>query len=255
MSEPSDNQRDGALAPEELTPDVVQAVDGAGDLWHALDGCFASQRVAAPGEHPFRAAVLAHMRGEPVAAARLERGPRALVLGVALLGAVLMTFVHGLRPDLGEHALWTLALPVLVFAFGFVAGGRAFDTHRGALVDLAAPAAGIGVFLAAAFLFEPTPSTIHPRSVVGSAIGCAAYGLVVALLVLLPAIVVARRSMAGPTRFGAALLGLVAGGLAVGSLHVGCGVVDPVHQLLGHGLVFGLGVALALGLRRVRRFS
>jgi hypothetical protein len=74
-------------------------------------------------------------------------------------------------------------------------------------------------------------------------------------LVLLPAIVVARRSMAGPTRFGAALLGLVAGGLAVGSLHVGCGVVDPVHQLLGHGLVFGLGVACALGLRRIRRLS
>lgn len=234
---------------------AADAVGGTGQLWHELDSHAPSG--CAPLHSQVRTDILAHLSGQPVAALPLGAGYRvsAAFAGLAMTALVLIFF--GLRPDFGQQPWILMAVPAAVLAGGFIIAISLFDALPNKLPALlgvaSAAVAVLVVFLAANLLVEPVLyAGASGEAFWAHILGCEVVGTTVALSALFPAVFFARRTLAGPTRWGAVVLGMMSGGLAVGALHLGCSVVEPVHLTLGHGTVFLTGIILALLLRRAR---
>ncbi|MCA9563337.1 MAG: hypothetical protein KC561_07600 [Myxococcales bacterium] len=200
-----------------------------------------------------RRLILDHLRGIPVSALRLTTVQRVVlsVLGVAI--AAVFTGLHGFRSDFGSQP-WTMSvLPAGLLTIGFASGLSLFDRKRQVAATAVLGASLLGVFALFGLLVEPTHESIPDgEGWVSHAISCGLTGFILCLAVVVPAVMVAKRAMAGPTRLGAVMLGLVSGAVGVAALQLGCGMVSRAHILVGHGVVFALGIGVALLLRRVR---
>jgi len=241
--------------PAQVDADVDGAVDGEGDLWHALDSCFTTEAVDRT-DSPVKTAIASHLKGSPVSALRLSTRHR---VAIAIAGAVAMLAIlasAGLRSDFSEQP-WSIVLgPAILLSVGFIVGVRLFDAHYRGLFDVATLIAVLSVFVVSSLVIQPEAHSMSSADgPVAHGLQCGGMGLIITLSALLPAIVLARRNMAGPTIFGAILIGALCAALGLGTLQLGCGIVDKPHLLLGHGLVFVVGIGAALMLRRVRAFS
>lgn len=203
--------------------------------------------------------ILAHMKGEPVAALPLPAKLRAMLAIVGVVAAAVIVLLLGVRPDFSEQPVTLVLIPALLLAAGFSAGLGFFDgqANRTTLIkSFGIAVVGVILFVVVSLLIGPTDHSMPAGDeFLAHAFHCNAAGLAVALCALVPAVVLARRNMAGPSRLSAVALGLLAGCLAVGALQVRCGLVDQSHVFFGHGAVFVLGVGVALLLRRVKRLS
>ncbi len=232
---------------------VAEAMKGEGDLWAQLDDNVDAVDVPAEAQHQ----ILSHMSGEPVSALSLSQALRTIIAVGGLAGISVVALALGLRPDLGEQPTAHVFLPVVILAAGFALGLAFFDgsgAKRALGVTFSVGVVGVVVFFVASLAMNPTAHSMTNGAFV-DAVKCNGVGLVLAFLCVSPAVVVARRRMAGPPRAAAVALGLLGGALAVSALHIHCAMVAQAHLLLGHGLVFAFGIAIALLLRRVRRFS
>lgn len=232
---------------------VADAMLGEGDLWAQLKDPIQSAEVPMQAQQQ----ILSHMGGQPVSALSLSQQLRTVVAAAGMACVAVLVLALGLRPDFGEQPIGHVLFPVLILAAGFAVGLAFFDgsgAKKALGVTFSVGLLGVLVFLVASITIKPTAHSMT-QGALADAIKCNGMGLALAFLCVSPAVIIARRRMAGPTRAAAVALGLLGGALAVSALHVHCPMVDQSHMLFGHGFVFAFGIAIALVLRRVRRFS
>lgn len=234
---------------------IAEAMEHEGPLWQALDPIDEVDDVPAMDVNE---RILAHLEGAPVSALPIEKAPRLLLASVSIALVVLLPILTGLRGDLA-HQPWTLiGLPVALLVAGFLASLLAFDHLErrsfraiGALALAVVPV----TLLATSLAVEPVAGSKIPDAFLGPALSCGGLGAIVALLVLVPVVVVARRGMAGPTRSGAVLMGATTAALGLAVLQLHCGNVDLAHLLVGHGVILLIAPVVALLLRTSRRLA
>jgi hypothetical protein len=234
---------------------VAEAMEYEGPLWRALDS--ASEVDDVPALDADRM-ILAHLQGAPVAALPIENGPRSILASLSIALVVLLPILTGLRGDLTAQPWTLIGLPVVLLVAAFLAALLAFDhlerrsfTLIGAIALAIAPITLITMSL----IVEPVAGSKIPNAFLGPAISCSGLGLIVALLVLVPVVVIARRSMAGPTQLGAVLMGATTAALGIAVLQLHCGNVDLAHLLVGHGAILLVIPVVALLLRASRRLA
>ena len=234
---------------------VAEAMELKGPIWSALEDLEFSLEAPQLGVD---AQILEHLGGSPVAALPIESRPRLTLAAIGLALVMLLPLLTGLRGDLAVQPWTLIGLPVALLIAAFLAVLLAFDRLEQRTFRLVGVAAVVVVpitFFASTFLTEPLAGSTVPQSFLGPAISCGGTGVIIALLVLVPLVVIARRGMAGPTRLGAVLLGVTTAALGAAVLQLHCGAVDVAHILVGHGAAFLLLPLAALLLRVQRRLT
>jgi len=166
-------------------------------------------------------------------------------LAVAIAWIAYMTLSVGLRSDLTSPMVGVPLALISVggaICFWFVArsGARGLP-HAVRVLQVFLILAPVG------FVLSVLPALLSaPRAPFrwGPAISCGAYAVQMAVVPLIVAAAIFRRTMVGSALWRGALIGALCGLSAALAIHAHCGMPEVMHVLLSHGLPIALGALL-----------